>query len=141
MALINDFEPHPLGGVFRGDRISRGDPHYSSAALCIRALLRFTSLQIDSLNLPIFSLLATYMGNLRNDEELAQLAQSSYTSALKKSRPHIQQVIENSQRSAKSKAKLEYILLLAIAFLVFEVRIRSIIGEKIIPFLTTISSS
>ncbi|OOQ90328.1 hypothetical protein PEBR_06366 [Penicillium brasilianum] len=117
LALINDFEPHPLGGVFRGDRISRGDPHYSSAALCIRALLRFTSLQIDSLNLPIFSLLATYMGNLRNDEELAQLAQSSYTSALKKSRPHIQQVIENSQRSAKSKAKLEYILLLAIAFL------------------------
>lgn len=81
------------------------------------------------------------MGNLRNDEELAQLAQSSYTSALKKSRPHIQQVIENSQRSAKSKAKLEYILLLAIAFLAFEVRIRSINGEKINPFLTTISSS
>jgi hypothetical protein len=81
------------------------------------------------------------MGSLRNDEELVQLAQSLYTSALQKSRPHIQQVIENSQHSAKLKAKLEYILLLAIAFLAFEVRIRSINGGKIVPFLTTISSS
>ncbi|KAL3479214.1 hypothetical protein BJX99DRAFT_255743 [Aspergillus californicus] len=119
LALIEDFKPVSRGGIFSGDRISRDDPMYSSAALCIRALLPLTSLRIDSLNLSIFSLLASYMGNLKNDSKLAQLAQSSYTSALKESRPHIQKVIGNSQPAAQ-KANLELILLLAIAFLAFE---------------------
>jgi hypothetical protein len=83
------------------------------------------------------------MGSLKNDKQLAQLAQSSYTSALKKSRPHIQKVIENGQRSAQPKANLELILLLATAFLAFEVRIRSI-NEKeegSLLFLTAFASS
>ncbi|KAJ5533195.1 hypothetical protein N7494_009747 [Penicillium frequentans] len=120
LALIEDFKPGSQGGIFSGDRISRADPNYSSAALCIRALLPLTRLRNDSLALPIFSLLTTYMGNLKNDIKLAQLAQTSYTSALKKARPHIQQVIENGQRGAQQKANIELILLLAIAFLVFE---------------------
>ncbi|KAI9040829.1 uncharacterized protein KD926_007637 [Aspergillus affinis] len=120
LALIEDFKPVSLGGIFSGDRISRDDPIYSSAALCIRALLPLTSLRIDSLNLSIFSLLTTYMGNLKIDTKLAQLAQSSYTSALKKSHPHIQKVIGNGQPGTHPKANLELILLLAIAFLAFE---------------------
>lgn len=76
LALLEDFKPVSLGGIFSGDRISRDDPTYSSAALCIRALLPLTSLRMDSLNLCIFSLLTTYMGNLKNDRKLAQLAQS-----------------------------------------------------------------
>lgn len=142
LALIEDFKPGSQGGIFSGDRISRADPNYSSAALCIRALLPLTHLRIDSLALPIFSLLTTYMGNLKNDIKLAQLAQSSYTSALKKARPHIQQVIENGQRGAQQKANIELILLLAIAFLVFEVRIRSI-NEKEAKrlFLSTLFST
>jgi len=70
------------------------------------------------------------MGNLKNDIKLAQLAQSSYTSALKKARPHIQQVIENGQRGAQQTANIELILLLAIAFLAFEVRNRSKMKKK-----------
>ncbi|KAB8229561.1 Zn(II)2Cys6 transcription factor domain-containing protein [Aspergillus alliaceus] len=120
LALIEDFKPVSPGGIFSGDRISRDDPIYSSAALCIRALLPLTSLRIGSLNLSIFSLLTTYMGNLKSDIKLAQLAQSSYTSALKKSRLHIQKVMGNSQPGAQPKANLELILLLAIAFLAFE---------------------
>jgi hypothetical protein len=81
------------------------------------------------------------MGNLKNDIKLAQLAQSSYTSALKSSRPHIQKVIGNGQPGAQPKANLELILLLAIAFLAFEVRIRSINKkEGSLPFLTAVSS-
>lgn len=130
LALIEDFKPASRGGIFSGDRISRADPNFSSAALCIRALLPLTGLRIDSLDLPIFSLLTTYMGNLRNDTQLAQLAQSSYTSALKKARPHIQQVIENGQRGAQKTANVELILLLSIAFLAFEVRIKPISKRK-----------
>jgi hypothetical protein len=82
------------------------------------------------------------MGNLKNDLKLAQFAQSSYTSALKKSRPHIQKVIGNGQPGAQPKANIELILLLAIAFLAFEVRIRSIYEKEIsLPFLTAVSSS
>ncbi|KAJ5885228.1 hypothetical protein N7495_009738 [Penicillium taxi] len=139
LALIEDFKPVPLGGIFRGDRISRDDPIYSSAALCIRALLPLTSLRIDSLNFTIFSLLTTYMGNLKNDTKLAKLAQSSYTSALEKSRPHIQKVIENGQPGAQQKINLELILLLAIAFVAFEVRIRSINEDEVyLTFLITV---
>lgn len=71
------------------------------------------------------------MGNLKNDIKLAQLAQSSYTSALKESRPHIQRVIGNGQPGAQPKVNLELIFLLAIAFVVFEVRIRSIKKQNI----------
>lgn len=142
LALIKDFKPAPMGGIFSGDRILRDDPIYSSAALCIRALLPLTSLRIDSLDLPIFSLLTTYMGNLKNDIKLARLAQSSYTSALNKSRPYIQQAIENGQRGAHPKANLELILLLAIAFLAFEVRNWSTNeNEFLLLFLTAVSSS
>lgn len=142
LALIEDFKPVSQGGIFSGDRISRDDPIYSSAAVCIRALLPLTSLRIDSLNLPIFSLLTTYMGNLKNDTKLAQLAQSAYMSALKNSRPHFQKVIGNGQPCAQPKANLELILLLAIAFLAFEVRIRSINEKQVsLPFLTAVSSS
>lgn len=82
------------------------------------------------------------MGNLKNDIKLARLAQSSYTSALKESRPHIQKAIGNGQPGAQSKANLELILLLAIAFLAFEVRIRSISEKEVsFPFLTAVSSS
>jgi hypothetical protein len=62
--------------------------------MCIRALLQFASLRIDSLNLPIFSLLVTYIGNLENDMKIAQLAHSANMSALKEPRPHIQKVLE-----------------------------------------------
>lgn len=142
LALIEDFKPVSLGGIFSGDRILRDDPIYSSAALCIRALVPLTSLRIDSLNLPIFSLLTTYMGNLKNDIKLAQLAQSSYTSVLNESRSHIQKVIRNGQPGAQPKANIELILLLAIAFLAFEVRIRSINEKEVsLHFLTAVFSS
>ncbi|KAJ5653344.1 hypothetical protein N7490_000347 [Penicillium lividum] len=60
------------------------------------------------------------MGNLKQDIKLGQLAQSSYTSALKESRPHIQKVIGDGQPSAQPKVNLELILLLAIAFVALE---------------------
>lgn len=123
LALIQDFKPAPQGGIFNGDRISRDDPNYSATALCIRALLPLTSLRIDPLNLPIFSLLTIYMGNLKNDTKMVQIAHSSYTAALEKSRPHIQRVIDNGHHTAQSRANLDLILLLAITFLAFEVRI------------------
>ena len=104
---------------------------YSSAALCIRALLPITSLKMKWLDLSIFSLLMTYMGGLRSDRRLVQLAQLSYTSALEESHPHIQQAIADCNSGARPKANLQLLLLLAIAFQTFEVRA----GVSIFGFL------
>jgi hypothetical protein len=122
--LIEDFKPLAWTGVFSGDRVSRNQPMYSSAAMCIRALLPLTSLKMKWLDLSILSLLMTYMGGLRNDNRLVQLAQSSYTSALEESHPHIQQAIADCNSGARPQASLQLLLLLAIAFQTFEVRSR-----------------
>ena len=122
LTLIEDFKPVAWKGVFSGDRISRDQPIYSSVALCIRALLPLTTLKMKLLDLSIFSLFMTYMGGLRSDSRLVQLAQLSYTSALEESHPHIQNVITNSNSGAQPKSNLQLLLLLAIAFQTFEVR-------------------
>lgn len=62
----------------------------------------------------------TYMGGLRSDSRLVQLAQLTYASALEESHPYIQQAIVDCNAGSRPKANLQLLLLLTIAFQTFE---------------------
>lgn len=121
IALVSDFQPLQPKGIFSGDRISRHNPIYSGIALCIRSLLPLAELNIRSLDLAIFSLLATYMGGLKQDDSLVQLSQRSYTLALRESQAHIQKILLQDGLTKLQEPVRRIFLLLAITFHAFEV--------------------
>ena len=83
-ALLEEFRPGKAayGGIFSADRTAIATRYPSSAAICIRSLIKLDAQSVPILGPSIFSLLCLYYGRLHADNGLVHLARSSYSTAL-----------------------------------------------------------
>lgn len=124
-SVANEFNPSMKVGIFSGDRSRQGGSYYSSIAICIRGLLPHVSRSNKILDLSLFTLLTRYFGAFREDQNLVNLARSSYTSVLSQFHRHI----TSMDRMFHSLSDVDYIgralLCLCSALLLFEVSQRT----------------
>ncbi|EME82063.1 uncharacterized protein MYCFIDRAFT_175612 [Pseudocercospora fijiensis CIRAD86] len=84
LTVLQDFQPHSGVRIFCGDRVPGPayNADYSTAALCIRGLLPLAQQSGRAFDLALCSVLTLYLGMLRSDAGLIQVAKFSYADAL-----------------------------------------------------------
>ncbi|KAF7194257.1 hypothetical protein HII31_04494 [Pseudocercospora fuligena] len=84
LTVLQDFQPHSGVRIFCGDRVPGPayNADYSTAALCIRGLLPLARQSGRTFDLALCSVLTLYLGRLRSDARLIQVAKLSYADAL-----------------------------------------------------------
>jgi len=81
-ALVNEFTPRHMVGIFDGDRSPDPNPLHSDIATSTRTLTGLVSRTCNIVDIGVFTLLAKYYGTLVNDQGLVHLAGKSHTQVL-----------------------------------------------------------
>jgi hypothetical protein len=81
-ALINEFAPRQIVGMFNGDRSPYPNPPYSDIAISTRTLAGLVSRSNNLIDVGVFTLLAKYYGTFVNDQGLVHLARKSHAQVL-----------------------------------------------------------
>ncbi|KXS93850.1 hypothetical protein AC578_10461 [Pseudocercospora eumusae] len=110
LTVLQEFQPHSGVRIFCGDRVPGPayNADYSTAALCIRGLLPLARQSGRTFDLALCSVLTLYLGRLRSDARLIQVAKLSYADALGSFRVALGNACINEveARSAPNRVKI-----------------------------------
>lgn len=121
LALLHEFQPRLKTGIFSGDRVENIGGSHSTLAICARGLLPFASSRGETMDNSIFSILAAYIGYMRGESGLVDLATAAYTQALGRFRVQIGQMVQISGPSQVQASAQSFWICLTMAFQLFEV--------------------
>ena len=125
-ALLHEFEPRGKFGIFGADRTDHPHALYSCFAICTRSLLPLASWSNRTvLDCSIFSLLTAYVGHMRKESKLVDLASGSYTRAIGQFRSQIASLTDESDLASRQSV-YQKLTCLAMAFQLFEASLLSI---------------
>lgn len=118
-ALLHEFEPRGKAGIFGADRTAQPHALYSGFAICTRSLLSFASSGGTVIDSATFSVLTAYVGHMRRELELVDLATRSYTQAIGQSRSQIA-LVTSATDAGSRQSRYQTLIFLTMAFQLFE---------------------
>lgn len=105
-AVMNEFRVDKDVGIFSGDRVplrTANEPRmYSSMATSIRASMSLTSTSYPSLRMATFALLSLYLGRLKGDDGMVEVARRIYTFVLGETRSTLEALDFSADKHTQS---------------------------------------